>query len=189
VKQDLIKVEDVPNVLDEIEDAFYDIPFGNSEFQIHAFVVAAQRTPARAYRIIGLQLLGKIDAIRGAMYAQELSKIEIEEKEAQLEDPDLSRFERRKLELELKRLQTGEKHRDKLLNDALTELSVLYNEFKRFPRYTRAQFEAEEPAHYELSLNRQIQASGAMESLLNMKEDLPMLDARIKQVTALLENK
>ena len=46
--------ENVAAVLQEVQEAFYDIPFENSQFQTEAFVIAAQLTPERAYRAIGL---------------------------------------------------------------------------------------------------------------------------------------
>ena len=59
-----VTLDTVGNVLTEIEDAFFDIPFENSDFQTRAFVVASQQTPARAYRAIGLQMFSKIQAVK-----------------------------------------------------------------------------------------------------------------------------
>ena len=56
-------VDHIPDVLKELEEAFYDIPFENSDFQNKMFVVADQLTPARAYRAIGLRMFAKISQL------------------------------------------------------------------------------------------------------------------------------
>ena len=63
---------------------------------------------------------------------------------------------------------------DKLINDALQELNILYHHFKALPRYTREEFEAGEAAHFTEKLTRQIQGvQGAQEALVNMAQDMP----------------
>lgn len=164
------------SVLQEIEDAFFDIPFENSDFQNRAFVVAAQQTPARAFRAIGLRMFAKIRAIKEFKFSQEVLAIDIEERESKIAAPDTSAFDRRRMEIENLRARDGQKWGEKLLNDALRELNCLYAEFQRLPKYTREQFEAEERAHFELKLKRQIERPGPHESLANISVDLPALD-------------
>ena len=60
------------------------------------------------------------------------------------------------------------------MNDALTELNILYSHFKSLPRYTRAQFELGEKTHFDVKLQRQaVGMVGAHEALANNNEDLP----------------
>lgn len=174
-----ISVDDVPNVLERLELAFFDIPFENSDYQNKAFVVAAQQTPGRAYRAIGLRMFAKIRAVKEYKFGQEKSQIDIEEKEAKIADPDTNEFDRRRLRLDIAQIQDGQKWGEKLLNDALRELDCLYAEFVKYPQYTREQFEAEEVVHFDVRLNRALHAQGALESLMNMREDLPQFDQRI----------
>lgn len=179
------------NVLQELEEAFFDIPFENSDFQNRAFVVAAQQTPARAYRAIGLRMHAKIRAVKEYQYAQAKLAIDIEEREAKIADANTNPFDRRRLELENAKAQDESGWGKKLLNDALRELNCLYAEFKKLPRYTRAQFEAEESKHFDGRLQRQLlPGGGARESLDNMHVDLLEWDKRIEQaITAMLEFK
>ena len=121
------------------------------------------------------------------MYQQELNNINIDEKQAQLEDPDINVFEKRRIELELKRLQSGGRWGEKLLNDALQELTCLYKELKRLPKFDKQSFEAEEELHFTQRLNRALQAQGAAESLLNMAEDMPNWEARIAHSVSMIE--
>jgi len=172
----VITLDDVPNVLEKLETRFFDIPFENSAFQTQAFVIAAQQTPARAYRAIGLRAFNRVQAVKGYMISKERTKIDIEEKEAKIADPETSEFDRRRLRLDIIEIREGEKYSEKLLNDALTELNLLNAELAKYPEYTRAQFEAEEPAHFEAKLTRQLNAPGAHEALANMRNDLPGFD-------------
>lgn len=179
-----MSVDDIGNVLSELDTAFFDIPFENSDFQNRAFVVAAQQTPARAYRAIGLRMHAKIRAVKEYKFQQERNQIDIEEKEAKIADENTSEFDRRRLRLDIMQIQDGQAWGEKLLNDALRELDCLYAEFKKLPRYTRETFELEERKHFQERMHRQIHAPGPHESLANMTVDLPHWDARIAESAA-----
>jgi hypothetical protein len=182
----LIKTDDVPNVLSELDTAFFDIPFENSDFQNTNFVMAAQITPARAYRAIGLRMFAKIRAVKEYLINKEMTQIDIDEWNAKIDNPDTNEFDRRRARIELIKIQEGEKWGEKLLNDALRELTCLYTEFKKFPAYTREQFEAEESAHFQHKLNRQLTHGGAQESLVNMNVDAPSFDNLLAEARAML---
>lgn len=172
-----LSTTDIPNVLTELDTAFYDIPFENSNFQNSTFVVAAQLTPGRAYRAIGLRMFAKIRAIKELGFSRRLEEIDLVEKRATIVDPNTSQFDRMRAEVEVDRMLDQHNWTDKLLNDALQELGCLYGEFKKLPSYTRDQFEEEERLHFQLKLERQVQGqNGALESLANMNTDATMLE-------------
>lgn len=177
---DLVTLDNVHGVVSEITEAFMDIPFENSDFQTKAFVLAAQVTPGRAYRALGLQMHSKVNVVKHYLFEQEKLKIDVEEREAKIASDETNEFERRRLRLENVRAIDGQAYGQKLLNDALRELNLLYAEFKKFPPYTREQFEAEEGAHFMVRLDRQMKGGGAFESLMNMNEDLPSMPKRIE---------
>jgi hypothetical protein len=165
------------DVVKEIQDAFYDIPFENSAFQTENFVIAGQITPERAYRAIGLRMNKKLIAVQEAIIGRELEKVEEEELQAKIDSPDYDNFEKRKFELELKKRQIYKPFNDKLFNDALKELNVLYKHFKALPKYTREEFEAGEKRHFLEDLNRQaLGLSGAKQSLVNMFDDIAAIE-------------
>jgi hypothetical protein len=165
------------DVVKEIQDAFYDIPFENSAFQTENFVIAGQITPERAYRAIGLRMNKKLIAVQEAIIAKELEKVEEEELQAKIDSPDYDNFEKRKFELELKKRQIYKPFNDKLFNDALKELNVLYKHFKALPKYTREEFEAGEKRHFLEDLNRQaLGLAGAKMSLINMFDDMASIE-------------
>lgn len=172
-----LPVEQVGSVLTELEEAFYDIPFENSDFQNQNFVVAAQLTPARAFRAIGLRMFAKIRAVKEALYGVQLQDIDIEENEYKASLPETSSFDKRRLAIENAKMREGRKWSEKLLNDALRELDCLYQEFKKYPKYTREQFEAEEFLHFQNRLTRQVEGiDGARDSLANMLDDRQIMD-------------
>lgn len=165
----LVTQQDIPNVLRDIEAAFFDIPFENSWFQTENFVLAAQKTPGRAYRALGLRIMDRIQAIKHNIVKSELAQVDYEENEYKANLPETSEFEKRRLRIKNKEIEETRKWHDKLMNDALHEISQLYATFQKFPRYTREQFEAEEGLHFQIDLEQQLEtAGGAKESLFNM---------------------
>lgn len=168
-----INTENVNDVIAELNEAFYDIPFENSRFQTENFVIAGSITPARAYRSIGLRMMSKVEALREAKYARLKMDIDIEELQEKIANPETNKFDRRRAELDIQQKLEGLPYTDKLINDAVTELNSLYGHFKALPRYTREEFEEEERVHFEQRLQRQIAGQdGARESLMNMNHDM-----------------
>lgn len=158
--------------LREVEDAFFDIPFENSQFQNEAFVVAAQITPARAYRAIGLRLTAKLRALNEAVFAKKKLDIDIAELDEKIANPDTPKFDRMRAEVDREQKLSTEWMTRKLIRDAEVECSTLYAIFNQMPRFTREQFEAEEGIHFRERLLRQANdISGAAESLTNMDVD------------------
>lgn len=171
----VVREDNIGNVLAELEGAYFDIPFENSNYQNRVFVMAAQQTPARAYRAIGLRMFAKIRAVKEYLIQRERNQIDIEEKQEKIAASGTSEFDRRRLRLDILQLEQAEGFQQKLLNDALQELNCLYAEFKKLPRFTRDEFEDEERRHFEAKLTRALKQTGAAESLLNMSVDAPKL--------------
>lgn len=154
---------EIENVLKELDEAFYDIPFGNSDYQNKTFVMAAELTPARAYRHLGLRLFDRIAAIKELKYQKLLADIDIEEKKFQIEDINTNEFDKRRRQIEIDRIIDEMIRAEKLLNDAIKELNCLYDQFKKFPKYSREQFELEEEKHFKLKTSEINSTEVAME--------------------------
>jgi hypothetical protein len=181
-----ITQETANDVIKELEDAFYDIPFENSKFQTEAFVIASNITPERAYRSIGLRMMAKLRALNEAKFGKMKQQVDLDEIDHKLADPNLDQFERRRQEIKKQEMLSGNYWSDKLINDAIQELNVLYAHFKTLPKYTRDQFEQAEQLHFEQRLNRQVLGvQGAHESLVNMRDDLKALQNYEQQVEQL----
>ena len=173
----VISENNAHNVIKEIEDAFYHIPFENSAFQTENFVIAAQITPERAYRAIGLRMHKQLMVVQETILDNELRSLKIEELQSKIESPDYDRFDKRRFELDIERIRIQTAFGDKLFNDVLVELNVLYKHFKALPKYTREQFEAGEKRHYLEDLNRQAhELGGAKMSLINMFDDIAAIE-------------
>lgn len=178
-----VGLDNTQDVISELEKAFFDIPFENSDFQTEAFVIAAQITPERAYRAIGLRMHSKLQALQEAKFARQLEEIDIEELQAKIEDPSTSSFDRRRHQIEINKKLSGRAWSDKLINDAIHELNILYGHFKALPKYSREDFERGERRHFEQRLLRQVNGqAGAAESLLNMSLDSAFLNLFEQQV-------
>ena len=172
-----ISADNAATVIQEIQQAFHDIPFENSAFQTENFVIAGQITPERAYRAIGLRMHNKLIAVQEALIGKEKGEIEEEELREKIESPNYNRFEKRKFELELQKRQIYKPFTKKLLNDAIAELNILYKHFKALPKYTRAEFEAGEKRHFIEDLNRKaLGLDGAKSSLINMIDDVAAIE-------------
>lgn len=168
-------------ILTELETAFFDIPFENSDFQNRMFVVASQLTPARAYRSIGLRMFAKIRAIKENIAALELADIDVEENEYKASLPETSEFDRRRLVIENRKIRESREWTRKLFNDAMRELDCLYSEFKKYPRYTREQFESEERVHFQYRLEQALQiGEGAAGSLAHMNQNATALQQMLE---------
>ncbi len=178
---ELVCVENVDDVMSKLEEAFYDIPFENSEFQTRVFVLAAQQTPGRAYRALGLRMFSKLQSVKEYVYNSKKTEIDIMEKQDLINNPTTSKYDRMRAELDLARIEDARSFSEKLVNDAIHELNVLWREFQKFPKYTREQFEAEERGHFELRLKRQMEHGGASESLENMRTDAYAIEQSIQE--------
>jgi hypothetical protein len=162
----------IESVLTEIEEAYFDIPFGNTDFQCENFIIAHSVTPARAYRAIGLQIHSLLNQFREMLYAERLRQIEIEELQEIIANPETPKFERKRKEIALQQVLENDRWRQKLTADLIHQLNLYYDHFKRLPRYTREQFEAGERLYFEQTQNRQILGiTGAKEAVMNMIDD------------------
>ena len=114
-------------------------------------------------------------AIDELNFARQREEIDIEEWQAIIDDPSSSSFDKRRAQIDINQRLSQRDYVNKLLNDAIHELNVLYEAFKKYPRYTREQFEAEELEHFNLLLANQLEnaqkapnAVGTLDSIKSM---------------------
>jgi hypothetical protein len=183
-----LKESDLGAVIKEYEEAFWDIPFGNSGFQIENFIINAAHTPERAYRAIGLTMRAKIQALKEAYYSLKKQDVDIDEAQEKIDSKYHTKWEKKRALIDIEQKQEMKNDTMKLINDALAELSVLYAVFKKMPRYTRKEFEAGEHEHFRIRLTKQaLGLNGPLESLDNMGESASNLDRRVVSGTKLLD--
>lgn len=181
---------DLPNkiisIIDDINKASLEIPFGNSEFQNLNFVINGEITPARMLRHCLLRLNDRISALRETYYNIELEKIDLEEMQEKLE-VESNKFEKRRLTIKIEQKKVNRISTDKLIKDCMVEIETLYTAYSKLPKYTREEFELEERKHFELLLTRDAyfnlnssSASGQLQSLDAMNSDCSLLEDSVK---------
>lgn len=177
-----LTIESAPSLIDEIETAYFNIPFGNTTYQTEAFIVGASITPQRAYRAIGLQLHAILSTLKDHQKRLELAAIDADELRHTVET-STDQFEKRRAEVKLRHLTADDRWARKLLNDSLEEAKVLYKHFQALPKFTREQFETMEPLYFQEKLKREaLGLVGPKEALANMEHGLPSLLAYEKLV-------
>lgn len=176
----------VNDALAELEASFFDIPFGNSDFQTEAFVIASQTTPERAYRALGVNIHSKLQVLQSHFFDEQRLEVDIDELREKLSQENLDKFARRRTEISLNEKLTNKSFMNKLKNDCIRELEVMYKHFKALPKYTREQFEAAESDHFKTKMQRQaLGITGPKESLVNMAVDMPALAKYEEEISSL----
>jgi hypothetical protein len=176
-------------IIQELEESFFDIPFGNTSFQTKNFVIAQNITPERAYRQVGQSMFALIEKIKDLITSQELLNIDKEELEEKYNAQNTDKYEKRRLEIKLKKINSNDFWFKKGLKESIEELNDYYSYYKALPKYTKQQFEDAEENYFIQSLNRKASGfSGAVESLVSMKEDLPALNQFIEKHLALADS-
>lgn len=185
----LTTLQSTNEALLNIEKRFYNIPFENSNFQNNAFVVAAQITPERAYRAIGLRIHSKLRALQENYFNERKSEIRIGELQELIASSTISKWDKMRHELEIEQILTGRPYTEKLKNDAMQEIACLYSHLEKLPEYTREEFEAGELQHFVETSKRQTNGIiGGQESLVNILQDVPALEAYKEAVIQITDN-
>lgn len=185
-----LTLQQTESILKEITESYYDIPFGNTKFQTEMFVIAAQITPARAYKAIGMQLLSLIESARNKIYEHEKELLEIEKLKEEINFGNLNSYDKKIKEIDLKMKEFDINSYNKYLNDAAHQINVLYSHYIKFPKYTREEFESQEKLYFEQSLQRQILGlTGAKEAMINMIDDKKTIEQFEKLYAELPEDK
>lgn len=167
-----VSTSNVETLITEIENAFFDIPFGNTDFQCENFVIASSITPARAYRTIGLQMHSLLLNLREMKYAEKKHQIDILELEEQINDESIGKFEKMRKQLDLEKLKQGDLWKKKLVSDAIQQLNLYYSHFQKLPKFTKQEFENQEALYFQQTQNRYLLGiTGAKEAIMNMIDD------------------
>lgn len=161
---DIVKFE--ADKVTEIQEAAFDIPFGNSRFQIEE-MICNEETPERAYRKVLLQLNQKLKALSEAKHRRQRTNVDLAEigyKLGKIIDND---FERNRLCIDMEEKEEQLLDEEKFINDALQECAIYYKVFQSLPKITREEFERGEFPYWEKRLTgdaiSEISARGVMD--------------------------
>ena len=180
-------VKQTNNIVEEFNRRFFDIPFGNSDFQNRKFIKEAQFTPARAYRALGLRLLDRINALREAKFSFDEIKIDIDELLDRRKN-EKDAFGLRRISLNLKRKNVQLHNMKKLVNDAAHEVKFLWSEVEAFPEFTRKQFEAGEHEHFLIRFKRNGDAAN-LDMITNNDEEFDRMLCSFGKTTQAINTK
>jgi hypothetical protein len=138
--------------IEEIKKLAWDIPFGNTRFQIEHFL--REHTPERQLRMILLQIGEKITALEKFKINRQRLELDLEEIEEKIQKTEGR--ERKRLELDLIEKQLDHVASMKLVNDTIAEVQVYDNLLKQVEsmvgKLTRDRFEAAEQKYWEARL-------------------------------------
>ena len=138
--------------IEEIKKLAWDIPFGNTRFQIENFL--QEYTPERQLRMILLQMSEKISSLEKFKINRQRIELDLEELEEKISKSEGR--ERKRLELDLIEKQLDHVASMKLVNDTIAEVQVYDNLLKQVEavvgKLTRDGFEAAEKKYWEARL-------------------------------------
>lgn len=144
----IIKIDD--DKIKEIRDAMFDIPFGNSQFQIEQMVLN-EETPERKYRKILLQLNGSLTALTEAKFRRKRAEIDLLELNDNLQK-ETNNFNKERIKIDIEEKEVKLNNEIKFINDAVCECAIYYNQLKKLPSFSRKEFEQSEPIYWEKRL-------------------------------------
>lgn len=174
-----ISEANVGTFITAINAAFFDIPFGDSKFQIENFAINGQLTAERAYRAIGVRMTAVIRALKEAQFTRSRLLVDIDELAAAIADPNTPPFTLRRAVIDTDEKQFNIESLNKTIHDALAELNFLHEHFDRLPNFDRDEFERGEPVFHNEMINRQLRGIvGAVASAENTKRKNPALERR-----------
>lgn len=134
---------------DILKKRLSSVPFGNSGFQIKAFI-ANNSTPERSARDILLQLDKKQKAMEECRFRRRRKEILIKEINEKL--LTASGYDRERLEVDLDEAQYYMDEEIKLIEDCVIEIKIYESLIENIPDFSRQEFEKSERLYWEKKL-------------------------------------
>lgn len=138
------------DILAIIKDAYQSIPFNETFFELRNFSLGGTVSPTKTYCTIGKLLVNELVVF----FEQKLDIIRIENEMERLTkslDTPMTELERRerhaRIDVSAVKLFSAEHS----AQEALDKVGYLFNEFKKYPRFTRQDIESQEERHYLVS--------------------------------------
>jgi hypothetical protein len=166
---ELVKREN--EMLESIEGLREDIDAiqqNRSNFQLKNFIVAQHQTPGRQRMQCIDELTTRLFNIRLMQLDAEKLNIEIEKLESGGERYDSFEEKLRHVDIEQKKLQLARGELFRL--NQVREAECLYAIAQSLPKYTREQYEEEEPLYWALRLNEQIELVNDRGNIQTLKQ-------------------
>jgi hypothetical protein len=169
------------DALAEIEQAMFNVPFGNSSFQ-NNYLINSFETGSRKYRHILLQMQQKLKALKDAEFSHKRNQVKILELEFKI--AKAKGFTKTLLEIDLEEKKWGIDFSKKLIEDAIIELNDFYKAFSQLHKYTREEFEAEEKEYWSKRLTKEAQLSISATGRIDVGTQSTLLQIGIDPISA-----
>ncbi len=145
--------ENLRSLLDEMQE----LSQSRSNYALRHFVVGQHDLPGRQRQQVIVELQGMMFELANQADELRLAELDIEELQAGLESKTGIDAERIKIKIGQKERQIEQINIR--LTGQLRECDTLYAMLQELPKYTKEQFEAEEPAYWGVRLPRQFALS------------------------------
>lgn len=133
--------------LNEIRKYMREVPFGNSVFQIKKFT-PGEETPERRVRNNLLQIHQKLQAMQECKFRRDEIYVDLDEIDEKLKNPDINKYEKRKLTIDKERKEFNLEAELKFIEDAEIEIAAYMQELETLPHVTREKFEQAELGYW-----------------------------------------
>ena len=175
----VINDPNLPQFIDFIESLFFDIPSGQTKFEIEKFVVNDQITAERAFRVIGLRIREKILEYMTAKFTRGRELVDIDELTAVINDRNTPPFTLRRAQISVDEKNFNVLRLNKTMNDALLEINFLNEHLERLPEFSEDDLDLAEPVYHNERLSRELlRGLDVAKEIATVKQRNPALEKR-----------
>jgi hypothetical protein len=141
-------IQKYSNVIENINQRYQDIPFGNSKWQMDS-LIAAEQTPERAYRHLLINFQKRFNDLKSCSINRRKAENKVKQIQRQIEK-ETDELILEELSLEIEEITCGWEYENKLAKDCVVELEYMNSMIEKLPRFTKDEFEAGENEHFKL---------------------------------------
>ena len=175
----IITDSNLQEFIDLIESTFFDIPSGQTKFEVEKFVVNAQITAERAYRVIGFRIREKIVEYMAAKFTRGRELVDIDELAVVIADRNTDPFVLRRAQISVDEKNFNIYRLNKIMNDALMEINFLNEHFERLPGFSEDDLDLAEPIYHNERLSRELlRGIDVAKEIAIVKQRNPALEKR-----------
>jgi hypothetical protein len=183
--------ENLRSLLDEMQE----LSQGRSNFALRHFVVGQHDLPGRQRQQVIVELQGMMFELANQADEIKLAELEIRELQVALLNSKNTDIDIERLKIKITQKERQIEQINIRLTGQLRECDTLYVMLQELPKYTKEQFEAEEPAYWSRRLPRQFTLSqrdvgGNLTAILEMLtepgKEKPSVAITLNNLVALL---
>jgi hypothetical protein len=162
------------DILEVFNKAYEGIPFYGTFYEIKNLSIGAGMTPARAYSTIGMLMF---DELEKYFYLKDRlinTECEMDELTKKFDEP-MKDDAKRKLQSRIDLTAVNLYRTQHDMNEAMQNIGYLYAEFKKYPRFTRQDLEAQESKYHITNAIQSGNTQKLADIFLNTPEEVKTL--------------